>query len=308
MKGKITIAVCVAAIAGYVAYTYFFRGAAEDESANVRASFNSLSLGIASGNMQMAQSFLAPDFTDAKISKEDFLKVLAIRRKVYNARITSVTMQGDLASVSYTRTEVRGEDGEPINSKVVGETWLRDKKKPGVWKLGKLAEGDTWSRSMEIPKKATQLAQAETSQSVLGALEKGEARPTSMKPEERYNPVGRRDPFRALVAISGVEAEVIAEDLCEPDRPRELLEGFDLDSLKLAGIIETDKGPVALIETPDGKGYTVYKNMYVGKRCGKVVEMQPDFILLKEKIRKPGAAPGKFTTIDTPLQLRREEG
>ena len=307
MKPKIVIAICVVAIAAYTAYNHFAR-VAPGEDSNVKTSFQTLSKGLATGNQQMAQAFISPSFSDAKISKEDFLKVIGIRRKLYTANVTGVSVQGDIALVSYSRTEIRGEDAEQINVKITGETWARDKTKPGIWKLQKLADNDTWFRTAEIPKKKVVVAVAQKKEgSVLGTLEKG-AHMTAMKRGDRYNPAGKRDPFRPLIAIGAAEAEVLAEDLCEPDRPREELEKFDLDALKLTGIIQSEKGPLALIETPDGKGYTIYMNMFLGKRCGKVSEMQGDYILLKEKILKPGGMPGKFTTIDTRMQLRREEG
>lgn len=307
MKPKIVIVICVLAIVAYTAYNHFVR-VAPSEDANVKTSFQGLSMGLVTGNQQIAQTFISPSFSDAKISKEDFLKVIGIRRKMYSANVTGVSVQGDIALVSYSRTEIRGDDAEPINVKITNETWARDKTKPGVWKLQKLADNDTWFRTAETPKKKVAVAMAQKKdERVLGTLEKDQ-RATVMKAGERYNPAGKRDPFKPLIAIGAVETEALAEDLCEPDRPREELEKFDLDVLKLTGIIQSEKGPLALIETPDGKGYTIYMNMFLGKRCGKVSEMQGDYILLKEKVRKPGGLPGKFTTIDTPMQLRREEG
>ncbi len=307
MKPRIIIALCVVAIAAYTAYNHFVR-VAPGEDSNVKLSFQTLSNGLATGNQMIVQAFISPSFSDAKISKEDFLKVLGIRRTTYNTSVTGVSVQGDIALVSYSRTEIRGDDAEPINAKITGETWAKDKTKPGVWKLQKLSDNDTWFRTADIPKKKVVVATAQKKdERVLGTLEKG-AHVTAMKKGDRYNPAGKRDPFRPLIAIGAAETEALAEDLCEPDRPREELEKFDLDALKLTGIIQSEKGPLALVETPDGKGYTIYMNMFLGKRCGKVSEMQGDYILLKEKIRTPGGMPGKFTTIDTPMQLRREEG
>ncbi|MBI5814591.1 MAG: pilus assembly protein PilP [Nitrospinae bacterium] len=307
MNGKAIIGVAAAAALALLVYFQFFKGASEDDTANVRASFNSFTLGLASSNPVMTQVFISQGFSDTKIGKEDFMKMLGIRRKLYNAVITSVTMQGDFSSISYNRTEVRGDDGDSLNSKINGETWIRDKEKPGMWKLYKLADNDTWFRSLEIPVKRA-MVEVKKDTRVLGTLEGEQGKSAAMKPGDRYASIGRRDPFRSLVSVGGAEVEGVSVDLCEPDRPRELLEGYDLESLRLTGIVTSDKGPAALIETPDGKGYTVYSGMYLGRRCGKVMEMQSDFVQLKEKIRKPGAAPGVYSTIDTILQLRREEG
>ena len=305
MKSKVVLGAALALGILFIVYTQLFKGGGEDDAAAVRASFNSMTLGLASNNTMMTQAFISPAFSDPKVSKEDFGKIIALKRKLYNAVISSITMQGDFASITYNRTEVRGDDGETLNSKITGETWIRDKEKPGVWKLYKLAEGDKWFRTAEIPVKK-EMAVAKVEQRVLGTLEGGEGKAVAMKGGERYSPQGRRDPFKSLVG--GAEGEGRTVDMCEPDRPRELLEGYDLESLRLTGIVTSTQGPAALIETPDGKGYTVYTNMYLGRRCGKVMEMQSDYIMIKEKIRKPGAAPGIFNLIDTTLQLRREEG
>lgn len=307
MKPRIIIVICVVVIAAYTAYNNFVR-VAPSEDANVRASFQSMSLGINMGNLEAVKAFISPTFTDSKISKDDFLKVLGLKRKMYTARVNSVTVQDDVAMVSYSRAEIRGEDSEPINVNITGETWIKNKAKPGAWSLQKLADADTWFRTAEIPQKKVVAAVTQKKEgSVLGTLEKGTG-VKAMKKGERYNPAGKRDPFKPLISIGVADVETLADELCEPSRPREELEKYDLDALKLAGIIQSDRGPMALIETPDGKGYTVYMNMFLGKRCGKVSEMQGDYILLKEKVRKPSDKPGQFTTIDTPMQLRREEG
>ena len=307
MKAKIVIAICVVAIAAYTLYNNFGREVPSNE-AEVRTSFQNFSTSLSTGIMPMTQDYISPAFSDAKISPEDFQKVIGLKRKIYSAKINNVKIQGDIALVSYSRMEIRGEDSDPINVNITGETWVKDKTKLGTWKLQKLADADTWFRTSEIPKKKVAVTVAQKKEErVLGTLEKG-ATVTSMKKGERYNATGKRDPFRPLIAIGATEAEALAGELCEPDRPREELEKTDLDALKLTGIIQSERGPLALIETPDGKGYTVSRSMYLGKRCGKVSEIQGDYLLLKEKIRKPGGMPGQFTTIDTPMQLRREEG
>ncbi|MBF0292001.1 MAG: pilus assembly protein PilP [Nitrospinae bacterium] len=307
MKPRIVIVLCVVAMVAYTVYNNFVR-VAPSEDLNVRNSFQAMSMGISLGNIEAVKAFISPTFSDSKINKDDFLKVLGLKRKMYSARVSNVTVQDDIALVSYSRAEVRGDDSEPINVNITGETWIKNKARPGIWSLQKLADGDTWFRTAEIPQKKVVVAVTQKKEgSVLGTLEKGTG-VKAMKKGERYNSTGKRDPFKPLIAIGVSDTETLADEICESSRPREELEKYDLDALKLAGIIQSDKGPMALIETPDGKGYTVYMNMFLGKRCGKVSEMQGDYILLKEKVRKPSDKPGQFTTIDTPMQLRREEG
>lgn len=309
MNPKIVIVLCVVAIAAYMGYNNFARVKPSEDS-SVRESFQAFTVGLSMNSIEGAKAFISPTFSASGISKEDFLKVLGLKRKLYNTKIgiNGVTIQGDIASVSYSRTEIRGEDSEPITVNITGETWVRNKAMPGTWLLDKLSDADKWFRTAEIPqKKAMLVALPKKEGGVLGTLEKGDG-VKPMKKGDRYNPVGKRDPFKPLIAIGVADVETLADEICESSRPREELEKYDLDALKLTGIIQGEKGPLALIETPDGRGFTLRMNMFLGKRCGKVSEMQGDYILLKEKIRKPSDKPGQFTTIDTPMQLRREEG
>lgn len=305
MKPKIIIAICILAIAAYTAYNNFVRVAPSEDS-SVKASFTTLAGFIASSNPMMAQTLISPTFAD-KISKDDFLKVVAAKRSAYTPSNVKVTFSGDLAQVSYSRHEVRGDDGEPINVNIIGETWIRDKTNPKMWKLHKLADADNWFRTVEGPKKKVVVAAAKPrEEQAPGAVLPGKGEARAMKKGERYNPVGKRDPFRPLITIGATEAEMMAGEFCEPEREKEFLEKYDLDTLKLTGIILGEKGPLALIETPDGNGYTVYMNMYLGKRCGKISKIEDTHILLQEKIRKPGGMPGQFTTADTQMRLRTE--
>lgn len=307
MKPKIVIAICIVAIAAYTAYNNFVRVGPSEET-SVRDSVMAFSGFVAMSNSMMAQNLISPTFAD-KISRDAFLKVIDVKRAEYSAKITSVTFNGDFAMVSYSRKDMRGSDCDPINVNIIGETWARDKANPKTWKLQKLADADTWFRTVECPKKKVAPAPARSKE----AQASGEAVAQAKGPEgramrkgERYNPAGKRDPFKPLITIGATEAEMMAGEFCEPDREKEFLEQFDLDTLKLTGIILGAKGPLALVETPDGKGYTVLTNTYLGKRCGKVVKIDDKQILLKEQIRKPGGKPGEFTSIDTPMRLRTE--
>lgn len=307
MKPKIIIAICIVAIGAYLAYDNYVREESNDDS-SLKTSFTSLSGLIATQNSQMALGKISPTFTD-KIGKDEFLKVLALKRLAYTTTNIKATINGDLAQVSYSRHEEREGDCEPIDLKIIGETWIKDKGPIPTWKLYKLADNDTSLRTLDCQKKKkappiTQVAVVDASKTT--AVAKGlDAKP--MKKGERYNPSGKRDPFKPLITIGSTDGEMMPDELCEPGRDKELLERFELDILKLTGIILGENGPLALIETPDGNGYTVSINMYLGKRCGKIFKMEDKYILLKEQVRKPGGMLGQFVTIETPVRLRQEE-
>jgi Tfp pilus assembly protein PilP len=316
MKPKIVIAICIVTIAAYTAYNKFAK-VGPSESSAVETSFRNLALAIKAHNSLMAQILISPTFTG--ISKEDFLKVVDVPRATYAPSKIKVAVNGNFALVSYARSEDRGGVCEPTDVEIKDETWARDKTNPQIWQLQKLADNDKWFRTVECEKKkvvAPPVSPKDAQAPGTPSPGKGpEAK--AMKKGERYNPAGKRDPFRPLIVIGGTDAEMMAGEFCEPGREKEFLEKFDLDTLKLTGIILGEKGPLALIETPDGNGYTVsmegypateppLPRKYLGKRCGKVSRIDDKQILLKEQIRKPGGKPGEFTTIETPMRLRTE--
>lgn len=307
MKSKAILAIIVLAGAAWWGYvTYMSGGGAEQDNRNLRASFQALSSAIAKGNKAGIMKHLSPGFSDKKITKADLIKALTLPRTAYTAKISNLTIQGDVGSIFYVRSETR-KGGEPTTGfKVSGETWMRDSADPSLWRLHRLAANDKWFRTAEIPlkKEAVKEAKAED-KPVLGTL-KAEVKPKTMEEGGRYSSVGRRDPFRPL--ITGIAEEVASMEVCDPERPREYLESFDLRSLKLSGVISTDGAPVALIRTPDGKGYTVRASMYMGKMCGKVMGIDNDFVTIREQKRVPGSLPPRFESIETTLKLRPEEG
>lgn len=78
-----------------------------------------------------------------------------------------------------------------------------------------------------------------------------------------YDPREKRDPFTTY--FSEVRA-----GLEEQQEPATDLEKFDIDKLKLIGIISGTTTPMAMILAPDGKGYPVKVGTPIGKHSGKV--------------------------------------
>ncbi len=307
MKSRIILIICAAVITGYFAYGQFFKEKGISDEGNVRISFQAMSLAVATNNKNAVKAMISPSFSDRKVTSDDLSKILTMKRGSYSSKIRTITTQGDLASIFYIRTESRGpEDSPPFTVNIKGETWGRDKNNPKVWKLVKLAANDKWFRTMDYPMPKKAIA-SKKNKRVLGSLEDGASGSSSMKKGGYYSSVGKRDPFRSLIALD-MGPEPDSKDICDPDRPRELLENYDLLSLKLSGVIESASGPVALIEAPDGKGFTVSPGMYLGKRCGKVLGIERNFVVVKEQVPKIGAGIGVYESVETALKLRPEEG
>ncbi len=307
MKTKVIMVVCLVSIIGYTVYSNYMPAGPEIDEKNVRTSFDSMALSIASKSKVAVQTFLSPTFTDRKVTREDLVAILTMPRDQYSAKIESIKTKGDFASLFYTRTESRGEESQTITTKIAGETWIRDTKNPVMWRLHKLAPNDKWFRVAELPKKARKAVVTEKGSDKPGAMGGRRFRFASLKAGEKYSPAGKRDPFKSLIAFE-LDLGANLPEVCDQERPRDLLEGYDLASLKLSGVIEGRGGSIALIEAPDGKGYTVRPGMYLGKRCGKIKGIEKQIVIVEEQIRKTGARGVYFDTVETSLKLRPEEG
>lgn len=94
-------------------------------------------------------------------------------------------------------------------------------------------------------------------------------------PEEEqfvYDPTGKRDPFQAFDFSPKKPAK-------GGDTP---LEQFGYDELKFAAMLEGFGKPKALVETPEGKGYTVSVGTRIGQYAGEIVEIFPDRLVILE--------------------------
>ena len=92
----------------------------------------------------------------------------------------------------------------------------------------------------------------------------------------RYDPQGRRDPFRSLI---GPTPKIDAGN-----RP-EGLPGFLIDELKLQGIFRTRQGFTAMMNAPDNKGYSVR----VGNKVldGEVIRITATSIVFRQEVNDP---------------------
>jgi type IV pilus assembly protein PilP len=67
-----------------------------------------------------------------------------------------------------------------------------------------------------------------------------------------------------------------------PDRPRQYLERFPLDSLKLVGTLRLGKDVYALVQDPHGIVHRVTYGNYLGQNDGKIVAIHPNGLVLRE--------------------------
>lgn len=91
-----------------------------------------------------------------------------------------------------------------------------------------------------------------------------------------------RDPF----GPSAAEQESAATSGPRPDqnRPKQPLEMFALDSLKMVGTIGAGAGIEALVKDPGGVIHPVHRNEYMGQNYGRITAISDDHIDLIELV------------------------
>lgn len=118
-----------------------------------------------------------------------------------------------------------------------------------------------------------------------------------------YDAGDQIDPFKPV----GVDTEKkatgggIKPDL---DRPREPLESYPLESLKMVGLLQRDKMKHAIIR---GSGNTVYQikiGNYIGQNFGIVTDIKDNEVQVRELVLDPG---GDWVERTSKLQLQEQE-
>jgi type IV pilus assembly protein PilP len=111
-----------------------------------------------------------------------------------------------------------------------------------------------------------------------------------------YDPAGKRDPFRPFVA----ERPPVVQDKEEPIVPQPSvmtpvpavpttpLQGFDLDQLKLVGVIWDVRNPKAMVRDPVGKLHIVRKDTKIGRNSGFVSTIREGEIVVIEPMMENG--------------------
>jgi type IV pilus assembly protein PilP len=98
--------------------------------------------------------------------------------------------------------------------------------------------------------------------------------------EFKYDPAGRRDPFMSYVPNRGNAVGSIG-----PTMP---LQKYDLERLKLVGVMWDVRDPRALVKVPSQEVFTIHKDSRIGNRNGYVAQIRSGEIIVVETIESSG--------------------
>lgn len=98
------------------------------------------------------------------------------------------------------------------------------------------------------------------------------------KPAFSYNPRGMVDPFKPFIQIGSAGKTL-------QGLPKTPLQEYDLSQLKLTAIIWMGSHEsYAMVEDSAGKGFTLKKGTYIGKRGGRVKAIHIDRVVVEEPL------------------------
>lgn len=312
----------------------------EKERQKIIEVFETFSRARAMGAANDIVKLVSPAFNDAGMPYNAAVKRFSAKSPGYKATLINVDILENRAEVSYKRMERVG--GKPVVRMILNETWRNEDGEWRLFRLSKV-DRELIAKEATVQKDEVGVASAgekpgagavteplepaEEGEEIPGPAGEGEEKEGPVNGKEwvkqkeevmevlearlspiyaHYSPEGKRDPFKSLIVGFGEEAETQGPaglKKCDPLRQREYLESFDLMSLNLVGII-SGKVNVALIETPNGNGYTVKKGMHLGRKCGKIVRIRIDKVVVAEKVRH---ARKGFETLKREIKLRTEE-
>ncbi len=90
-------------------------------------------------------------------------------------------------------------------------------------------------------------------------------------PAWAYDPIGKRDPYRAYSDIIEPPSQELSE-----------LQRWELDQLRVVGILKKNGDRMAMVEDPKGKGHIVQQGDFIGKRWGRVERIAVAEIVVAE--------------------------
>lgn len=118
-------------------------------------------------------------------------------------------------------------------------------------------------------------------------------------PKYVYDPAGLRDPFEPLLSVKKPLSEV------DPTIPLTPLQKYDLEQLRLIGVVLVKPQPIAMVVAPDGKSYILKKGVKIGKNNGAVIDVTSEAVIVQEQYIDIS---GEVRTNLVEIKLPKKEG
>jgi type IV pilus assembly protein PilP len=116
------------------------------------------------------------------------------------------------------------------------------------------------------------------------------------QPEWSYSSAGKRDPFRSYLAE--LDAPSQAASRCATPLGR-----FDVEQLRLVAVVTGLDDPVAMVEGPNGVGYSLRRGACIGKNGGTISAVRSGEVVVSEwAIRADGTRDKTQTVIRLPKE------
>jgi type IV pilus assembly protein PilP len=141
------------------------------------------------------------------------------------------------------------------------------------------------------PRPATPAAAAPAAQP------KADAKPDAAGPEWAYSSVGKRDPFRSYLAELAESREGAVSRCSTP------LGRFEIDQLRLVAVVTGLDDPVAMVQAPNGVGYSIRRGACVGRNGGVISAVRGGEVVIQEWAIRADGTRDRTQTI---LKLPRE--
>ncbi|MGC3997934.1 MAG: pilus assembly protein PilP [Anaeromyxobacter sp.] len=118
------------------------------------------------------------------------------------------------------------------------------------------------------PKKGAPADKAKTEKVEAAPTAEAPAAAKPAEPDWSYSSAGKRDPFRSFLSEVSTQSNVLATRCTTP------LGRYEVEQLKLVAIITGLEDPVAMVQAPNGVGYTVRRGACIGKNGGIVAAVR----------------------------------
>ena len=126
---------------------------------------------------------------------------------------------------------------------------------------------------------------------------RAEEKPAPAVQEWSYTSVGKRDPFHSFLAEMEASSQALATRCATP------LGRFELDQLKLVAVVTGLDDPVAMVEAPNGVGYSLRRGACVGRNGGVISAVRTGEVIVSEWATRADGTRDKTQTV---LRLPKE--